>query len=375
MDLGRLISGGAYHVSGGRVGRDITPGYSATNVARTQVGRIADPNINAIPWLGNPFNNGQVLGASTTNEPWVQTGDTTAGGQNPNNSGNYNESNGNDGGMSDAQERAMALFNIQGGITSADDGLSRLDNQLQSGYGNIDREYQDAYGRLQGQQQIGERNYNQNRNSTLSEYESNRNNVAQSARSWLDAARRTLGTQGAGGGSAARYGVVNDAQQQAAVGNANAQQTAVKNITALDQGWEDDRNEFINSFADLDSQRVKGRNEYAGTIEGERARLLGERAQLAGKQKIANGGDYKAALAEAAPYTSKISAILDNIDRLTATPAIKERAVTLDRPNLSQYNWARPEQAPVAQQDATLSNPNLAALFGLQPDDRQRQLI
>lgn len=296
---------------------------------------------------------------------------------------------GTSGGTStaDAQAKAAALLQIDQGLNGANDALGRLDTQANTGYGNIQRDYQDAYNRLIGKQSIDERNYNQNRTGQVNEYLSARNNAAANARAYLDSARRQLGSSGAGGGSAARYGVPLEAQNQAAAGNAQAQSTNNRNLIALDQSWQDAKDQYGNSINDLGRQREQGTNDYKSKIEQQRADLLNTIGQLTGQKTIAGGGSYQQALAASQPYTSRISSILSTIDGLAATPAIREQNVTMSRPDLAGYNYARPESPVVAPQDPTLGgapvidpyatnnqdqrNP-LLALFGLQ-DPNQRQ--
>jgi len=111
-------------------------------------------------------------------------------------------------------------------------------------------------------------------------------------------------------------------------------------------------------------------------INQTRAETLATRGSLAGQRDIANGGDFRSAQAQAAPYTSRIQELLNSITELSATPAIQARQVNTGRPDLSGYNWARPEAAPVAQQDPGLQGNNvnpILSLFGLNPDDQQQQ--
>lgn len=271
----------------------------------------------------------------------------------------------------DAVDKANALFGIDTGLSSANDALGRLDSQAATGYGNIDRQYQDGYNRLDATHQLGNAQYDQNTTGQLNEYQSNRNQVASQSRNWLDSARRTLGAQGAGGGSAARYGVPYQAQQQAAQGNAAAQSTNNHNMTALLQGHQQDEDKFANSAADLKSQRDQGRNDYQTQIDNQRATLLGTIGQLMGQKQIANGGDYKAALAAASPYTSQLPAIMARIDALAATPAVHEQQYTLSKPDLSGYNWSRGQAPVVAQQDPTLAAPGYVPAYGQDNQDQQ----
>lgn len=271
-------------------------------------------------------------------------------------------------------EREAALFQINGGLASANDAYGRLDGQQNTGLGNIGRDYQDAYGRLIGQKKLGQADYNQNRTNQLNEYQSARNNSANSARGWMDGAQRQLGANGAGGGSAARYGVPYQAQQMAATGNAAAQSVNNRNITSLDQNWRRAEDDFTNSQNDLGRQRQQGENDLRSRVESQRAELLNTIGTLTGQRTLATGGNYQQAQAASQPYTSRISAILNSIDGLSATPNIRERAVTVGRPDLGAYNWSRPDAAPLPQQDPTLGqqpvNP-IMALFGQQDEQLQ----
>lgn len=300
------------------------------------------------------------------------------------NSGQLTDPGGTAQASRDAQERAMALFGIESGISTANDGLGRLDGRLQTGLGNIANEYQTNRDSIMNKRAGAQSQYEQQRTGQLNEYGQARNENATEARSWLDAARRTLGTQGAGGGSAARYGVPYQAQQQVASANAADQSVNNRNIGALDSSWDQAEKDFEFSERELEDQRRRGEDEYRNTIETERATLLGQLQGLQGQRAIAQGGDFRAAQAAANPYTSKIQEILNGLDARSVTPKLQAREVTVGRPDLAGYNWARPEQTPVAQQDPTLGvapqvygqygqedrrNP-VAALFGL--DERQQ---
>ncbi len=341
-----------------------------------QASNITNPNVginsgitlsNGLPLVEEFRSNGGLPTRVASDRSGTQNNDNSSDDSgNGRNSGNFVQDT---SAAQTAQERASALLGIDLGLNSANDALGRLDRQYQVGEGNIGREFQDAAGRLMGQRQIVERNYNQNRTGQINEYQSARNMNNQQASSWLDGARRTLGTQGAGGGSAARYALPFEANTQASAANAQDQSTATRNLTSLDQNWQDDQDEFRNAEADLNRQRDQGIGDLRSRIEGQRADLLNTVGTLSGQKAIAQGGDYNAALAASQPYTSRISAILNQIDGLSATPNIRERAVTLNAPDLARFDFARPEAAPVAQQDPSLTNP-LLALFGLQ-DERQ----
>lgn len=294
-------------------------------------------------------------------------------------SGGYSEGGG--GGASagpspqEVAQRQAALYQINNGLTSANSAYGRLDGQQATGIANIGKSYEDAYQRLLGQQKLGQADYTQNTTNQLNEYQTARNASAGNARSWADGAQRQLGANGAGGGSAARYAVPYEAQQIASKGNAAAQSVNNRNIISLDQNWRRAQDDFTNSQSDLTRQRQTGENDLKTKVETQRADLLGTIAQLTGQQTIANGGNYDQALAASQAYTSRIPGIMNTIDGLAVSPALKERAVTIGRPDLSAYNWSRPDAAPQPQQDASLRRQSVNPLLGLygQPQDDQLQ--
>lgn len=352
-------------------------------------------NINSSAGGGVPFvskGNGSTGQAPAARDPYsllLPDAGTGAGGIQANDQGSYQQNQtiaanqARAQAAADAQERAATLFGIDSQLASANDGLGRLDSRLNTGIGNINRDYEAAYSRLMGQRKVARDEYDRGTSDQLNEYQAARNQGATAARSFLDNARRTLGSQGAGGGSAARYGIPYQAQQQAAASNAQAQSTNNRNIGALTTNWNRADADFNNSVGGVQRQRDQGIRDYSSKIEDQRAQLLANIGSLSGQRNIANGGDFRAAQAAANPYTSRIAGILDNIDSLAATPAIREEQVVVGRPDLSGYDFATPDAPVAAIQDPSLAgnviygdeeqqqNP-LLSLFGL---DDQYQYV
>lgn len=364
--------------------KNIIPGFGAIDTAKDfiepriglnpaqrgssgRANQIIDPNID----INKRVTIGDTIYDGAGNPVGKTGGGTTLAAR----SGNYSAGAGGGGGGPTPQEiadRNAALYQIDAGIGSSNEALGRLGRQQDIGFGNINRDFQDAWGRLVGQKKIAQSDYTNNKVDQLNQYQSARNNVASGARGWMDSAQRTLGSQGAGGGSAARYAVPQEAQLMATRGNTEAQGTNNRNIMSLDQNWRRAEDEFGNSQQDLQRQKTQGENDFRSRIEQQRAELLNTIGTLTGQRVLANDGSYQQAMAASQPYTSRIKGILDSIDGLAATPAIRERKVTVGRPDLSGYNFARPEAPAAPVQDPTLSgNPILAALFG-QPQEEQQ---
>jgi hypothetical protein len=272
-----------------------------------------------------------------------------------------------------AAERNNTLYSIDAGINSAQSGIGRLDHQYEVGAGNIGREAEAANGKLNSQYQLGERNHNLGVTEDLNNYLHNKSQNETGARSWLEGAQRVLGGNGAGAGSAARYGVTGDAQHMADTGNAEAQATNNRNIGKLDLNWRDMQDQIETGRKDVARQKQQGEQDLQGKIAGQRATLLDTIRTLTGQKTIANGGDYKTALAASDPLTAQINALLGHIDDLAATPAINAPQITTAAPTLDGYNFARPTAPTAPQQDESLSNPVLAALYG-DPNRRDKVL-
>jgi hypothetical protein len=288
-------------------------------------------------------------------------------------SGTYSEADAQ--AAADKAQLEQALFGINNGINSATDGLGRLGGQRQTGADNIMREFQAAADQLLGKRTLSDQQFGQNTTTQLNEYQQARNRSADGARSYLEGARRTLGAQGAGGGSAAQFALPFEAQTMAAKGNGEAQSTNNKNIISLTQGHDKDRQDIENEEKRVASQRDQGVRDLDSRIESKRAELLNTIASLTGQRSILNGGNAKSAMAAANPFISQIPGILNNIDSLSATVPIAAQDISLSRPDLSGYNFAQPQAAPVAQQDPTLAANPVLAMLGLDDPNQQKPLV
>lgn len=270
-----------------------------------------------------------------------------------------------------------ARLQIDQGINQANDALGRLDRQQESALGNIGNDYNSAYNRLLGQKTQANQGYETSRNNQLQDYQTAREDVANNSRNLLVGARRLLGSQGAGGGSAERYAAPNAAQIEGSKNNAVVQKTNSRNLGAITAAQEDSERQFGNSFQDLGRQKETSERGARSQFEQQRADILNTIATLTGQRAILNGQNYAGALAAAQPYTSRISTILDAIDRLAVNPGvIREQSVNVARPNLEQYAYDRftaPRANAPAPQDQSLLSPAVAALLGT--DERQRQQL
>lgn len=280
----------------------------------------------------------------------------------PNNLGGYNP------------EVEQARYQIEQGINSGNDALGRLTGQQNTAMNNINGQFQSAFGRLTGQRDVARRDNQTAVNNQLQDYQTARDDVNSNARNLLLGARRLMGSQGAGGGSADLFGAPLAATQEGNNANAAVKQTNERNLGALSTAYDDNERQFESSFNDLNTQRDQSVRDTTSQFDQQRADILNNIATLTGQRSILNGQNYQAALASAQPFTSRINGILANIDRLAANPApIREQAVNLARPDLAQYNLGRFDAPAVAQQDPTFG---MAArtLFGI-PDDQQRQQL
>lgn len=272
------------------------------------------------------------------------------------------------------QQAAQDRFQVEQGLTSANDALGRVDNQQNTAINNIGNDYTSAYNTLTGQGQTATRDFNTGRDQQLQGYQTARDSNDSNARNLLLGTRRLLGSQGAGGGSADLYGAPLAATTEANNQNTVDKQTNEQNIGALTTSYNDNQDKIKNGFNDLAKQRDNSVNSTKSQFEQQRADILQNIATLTGQKAILNGGDYKAAAGAAQPYIDRISGILNTIDGLAARPTgIQTPNVTLSAPNLAQYDLGRFNAPAVAQQDPTLyQSPNTAALLGYNQDKKQQ---
>jgi hypothetical protein len=279
------------------------------------------------------------------------------------------------GGGSNA-DAELARYQLEGNINQYQDALGRVDSQLGNALNNISGDYQSAYDRLTGQQQVARRDNQTQVNNQLQDYQTARDSNDANSRNLLMGARRLLGAQGAGGGSADLFAAPLAAQQEGNNANAVVKQTNERNLGALSTAYDDNERQFGNQFNMIATQKDQGIRDTQSQFAQQRADALAGIGTLQGQKAILNGQNYQAALAAAAPYTSRVQGLLSQIDALAARPTgVREGAVNLARPDLAQYSLGRFDAPAVAQQDPTLGAlPAYSTLVG-QPDDQRRQLL
>jgi len=333
------------------------PGYS------TLGNQIKDPTVN---YQGNTNPNYSITPLSkgrTGVLDYVTTRETPVGG-----------ASGGAGTASNPEAEA-ARYQLESSLGQYNNALGRIDPQLQTAIGNIQGDFQSAYDRLTGQGQIAKRNFETGRDNQLQEYQGARDANNANSRNLLMGARRLLGSQGAGGGSADLFAAPLAATREANNANAVVKQTNERNLGALTTAYDDDQRNIGNSLSDLTRQRDQGVRDTQSQFEQQRAEALGAIGALSGQRALLNGQNYQQALAAAAPYTNRVQGILSQIDSLAARPSgVREQAVNLARPDLAQYSLSRFDAPAQARQDPSLgAAPAYNTLAGLS-DDQRRQL-
>lgn len=343
-------------------------GYEATREAGSRLFNNNQYNANN-PFGGDFTPTAQTGSMSTNSLPQAKLRSEVQATSNPN-SGTYSDP----GVDASAAERAALLFGLDQQLQGAQQGISSLGTKRDVGLGNIDRDFQYQLDSLLGNRSRNLDRYQQAETDQLNQYQQKRSNNDTEAANWLLGARRTLGSQGAGGGSAARYALPFEAQTQAAAANSTDQATNKANIAAIAGSRQTDEDQFTNAQNDLVRQRDQGRNDFLSGLAETEAGLQSNVQGLQGQRTIANGGSLDAAKAAASPYTSRINELLAQIDNYARTPDIKAQQVTLGRPDLSGYNWANSVAAPVATQDPSLGGKQVIAPTSDQQDPRKALL-
>jgi len=158
------VSNAAYAITGGRIGTDITPNYSATNVVRTQAPKAYNSAMNA-------YEGSQATGQASHNPAGVYStgpGDLTGTGIGTDQAG-VNALGGGAGGAGgtggiDMNQRngladqlrsiISAYDSLSGGVdTTSNDAINTYNKQYAQQAGDLNTQYQDTTNQLGGQYQ------------------------------------------------------------------------------------------------------------------------------------------------------------------------------------------------------------------------------
>lgn len=316
---------------------DMTPGYSAANVVKTQAGNIfggsqpAQNTNNAAPGAQQQPGNGAtgVLGDSTVAST---------------------------GGSSTVNPQYAAYY--QDTINQLQPQLGQLDNQQAIGMQNILNSYNLAQNRANQQQAADQRNYQTQLGQNQQSYANNRNAILQNTMMQNNALQRLLGLAGSGNSSASYEQAPYAAALQGSQQLYGAQNTFGQNQQSLNTNWQDYMRNFGNSMADLDTQKFQQQQNLQSSIAQTRANLLNQIAQANVYKQVAQGQDYNTALAARQPFQSQINDLLGQITQLGnqwQNPQMATGPVTYAAPALNDFTLS---QGPAATSTADASGDN-----------------
>lgn len=318
------------------IGIDTTPGYSASNVIKTQAGNL----------LGGSGGSSNNTSSASNSNP--QVADNSAA---P--SGAYSATNGSNG----IDPTTGYSYNF---LTQLANGqLGNLDQQAQVGNQNILDAYNTQVNALNGSKALTDRNYQDTSNQTLQNYVGARGNEQASVGQQANSLQRLLGAHGYQGSAnqAAAYAA---ALQGTAANNA-LQGDYAQNQQALDTNYGDYNNQFQNSLAQLGNQKQQQLNALQAQVDTNKSNLL---QQLAGISS-ANGGNTT-------NYLNQINGLgsaITSLGQQYSNPVLQATAPVYQAPTLQSYDAPTQSSAQVSN-NAAASNvsPYLSVLLGAQQD-------
>jgi hypothetical protein len=323
---------------------DPTPGFSATNVIRTQLGKLGSAD--------SPASSG---GGGN-----IGTWGTGAQGTAP--SGAYQSSGAATPSYTAGVNDPATLAQYDQGIGNTQAALGRLGDQFNSGNSQIDASYQNAINQLLLGKNQANTAYDTNKHQTATDYVSSKNTIGANAGSSLNGLQRLLGSRGAGGGSAATIAAPGAVTRQATIQRGQASNTFGANNQALDTNWNNYLTGYNNEVSSAGNQRDTQRQQLQQSVDNNRATLLQTLASLSGQRSAAQGGN---GAASAQPYLDQANSVLDHLANYNVSP-INYQTQAYQAPDLAQY-IVNPNATPTFQGEAQTSDytsPYLAALLG-----------
>lgn len=222
-----------------------------------------------------------------------------------------------------------AYWAAQGG--SVDDQLGRLDNQGAIGKANLLDSYTAAFNTLTNNKGRDERNYNTNRDNTIQDNVTAKNNIDLNVQSTNTGLQRLLGARGAGSSSAATilapYAAATEGNRQ----RGQVQQVYGRNMGALDTGWNDTVGQYDTSFGQLDTEKANKDRALEAGILSTRAGLLAKKQEVA--QRLGTAADPTIA--------AQIASLGGQVDNLGRTSTFTPKLVDYKAPDLAAYDYSK----------------------------------
>lgn len=315
-----LASGALYATTGGRIGSDITPGYSANNVLQTQ---FNGPAIGTINQPKQTKTDGDLPSTDTGQITSTYNGSGSASGRNA--SGYY-------GNYTSDQVNA-----INGQLSQTDRLLASLGITQDVGLQNLNNEY----GKNVGRAQEGQAQFNRDLNIRRTDNQNNKlnslNRINTDAENKFNSVMRMLGIKGSGVSSAAQMVAPHLVAQNASNQRADQFDTFGRNQRSIDTAATDSELKYKNLFEDLMGQKTSKENDLRQSIINQQNDILGTKAKLRAQLDAANGGTGAAAYQDYNDSLGRNQITLDQLLRESVAPQYNVKAVDTAAPNLDQY--------------------------------------
>lgn len=314
-----LASGALYATTGGRVGSDITPGYSASNVLNAQFNGPARGTINSPKQTKTDSD----LPIADTGATTTYVGGSGSGGRNS--SGYYG----------DYTSDQVNALNSQ--LSQTDRLLASLGVARDSGLANINNEYGKSVGRAQEGQAQFNRDLNVRRQDNQTNKTNSLNRINTDAENKFNSVMRMLGIKGSGVSSAAQMVAPHLVAQNASNQRADQFDTFGRNQRSIDTAATDSELKYKNLFEDLLGQRNTNENDFRQKMVNQENELYGTRANTQAKLAAANGGSAAGAFEDYGNRLATNQVTLDDLIRASVAPQYNVKAVDTQAPNLDQY--------------------------------------
>jgi hypothetical protein len=288
---------------------DVTPGFSAQNVATTQA--------------HNAFSN-----AIGTNQPAATVPTINQSGQdvNANPSGAYQTA------APIYRSSTGGTYSSQAAADAADAAYynGQLDQQQQIGLGNIGNAYNTSLNSLLGDQAIAQRNYDSSKVQGLQDYTQARGQNQLQTGQQANGLQRLLGAHGYNGSAnlAAGYAAARQGSQQAQ----GLDQGYGRNMQALDTNFGDYNNKVKGQRDQLDQQKYSQENALKQQVLSSRQSLLSQ---------LGNTGGARA-----------LDGQINALNAQYANPVLQATSPTYQAPSLESYTVNPNAAAQVAQPGA-----------------------
>jgi hypothetical protein len=346
-----------------------TPGSGTSRL--TNVGRsISDPNQ---VYAGGSFFDGSAS--------WVPvqsvTNTTTQGGtptpQTDNTQIDNNQLSGGGGRYSGGSFDPSSIAEAQDALNQANNLLGRLSGQrdtavsnLTSSYANYRRSLENDYGRNKG-------DYTTNRNTTIRDNEVAKQGIDSKVRSRSNALSRLLGSSGAGDSEAAYVLAPYAAARTGTQLRSQVNQQYGKNLSGLDQSWNQYNTDYSNSLTSLADEEKNKRNQTLADFFRQEAEARDTSSKAEAALRYAQGGNATEARNirnQALPQIYQILQQIDALGKQQVTPTQQDASYVA--PDLAQYTTNN--MGDVAGVDPTLADnvdPMYQWLLRKQQEDNQ----